>query len=135
MLGAAFELWRKLAKPRGWSTMVTVGGAINFMADAGSRGLLVVIGLWWAAVGGALLTFTWWFAFMDSKLTNNATINWIIVIVGNAVGLYWMFARGLGPAWKAITGPAKLTEDDLVHGRADLADEEEAARVARGGRR
>jgi len=134
LLGVAFELWRKFARPRGWTATVTIGAVIGLLANVASRGKLLVIGLWWIGVGGIVLLITWGYARTEFK-PEDATWHWIVVVIGAAVGAYWLFARGLGPAWNAIATPARLTDDDFVHGSADLADEDEAVRAARGGRR
>jgi hypothetical protein len=133
ILVVAFELWRKFAKPRGWTVMVTVGSAIGLMANIANRGKMFVVGLWWTAVGGFVLWGSW--SYVHSLKSGQTTEYWIGIFVGGAVGAYFIFARGLGPAWNAISPTAKLTEDDFVHGRGRLAPEDEAARAARGGRR
>ena len=133
ILGAAYELWRHFAKIRGWSTVGVLGVAVAAIANVASRSKLLVVGLWWTVVGGFVLTVTWVAAFQELQ-PDEATTRWIILVGGGAVGMYWLFARGLGPAWSAISSPTKLTEDDLVHGRATLADEDRAVKAA-GGRR
>jgi hypothetical protein len=124
-LGAVGNPWRRLVGG--------VGNSISFVANASVRGKMLVTGLWWAAVGGFVLWGTW--SYTHGLKPNETKDYWIGIIGGGAVGLYLMFARGLGPAWNAISPPAKLTEDDFVHGRGRLAPEDEAARAARGGRR
>jgi len=106
-----------------------VGGAIEFVADKASRGRVLVVGLWFTFWGGLLL-------LLCTRPFAAAVLDWDTSLVGwgigMAVGVYWLFARGLAPAWKALHGPRGLNNSDLVHGDARLATEREAADAARG---
>jgi len=136
----SLEIWALIGAVIGgighpwWRFVGGVGNSIDFLANAAMRGKAVVVGAFWAALGGLVSYITWNYAFKSYE-PDGATMHWVLVVIGGCLGFYWGLGRGVGPIWNALTGPPKLTKADLVHGTANLADEDDAARAARGGRR
>lgn len=96
-------------------------GLIETAAGVAARGKVLVVGIWWLAVGVAVLMFTWNTlpGFLPSA---DRSANTIILTAGTAIGAYLVLARGLGPAWSALRRTELSTG---THGKARFAKESE----------
>jgi type IV secretion system protein VirD4 len=90
-IGGGLNLWRRSAP----------GGKLaRFLTEMAARGKTIVIGGWWAIVGGLILRFTW-----NNPFENYAsgTARTAILFFGSGLGLYLLFARGLGAIVSALS--------------------------------
>ncbi|HMA70997.1 MAG TPA: type IV secretory system conjugative DNA transfer family protein [Xanthobacteraceae bacterium] len=99
-IGGALNLWRGSAP----------GGKLaRFLTDMAARSKTMIVGSWWAIVGGLILWFTWHnpFESYTSGTARNAAL-----FFGSAIGSYLAFARGLGSVVGALrlSHPAINTE-------------------------
>jgi type IV secretion system protein VirD4 len=106
--------WAPTNRPRNFSVSGLVGGA----ADAAGRGKMLVIGLWFGALGFFLLWLCGPILVTLFSPPAAAPIIWLLPAIGTAVGAYLFFARGLGPIWNAISW-SRLSQD--THGEARTA--------------
>jgi type IV secretion system protein VirD4 len=111
-------LWIKWWAPANRPKNLSVSGLIGGAADTAGRGKMLVIGLWFAALGFFLLWLCGPILIMLLSPPAAAPIVWLLPAIGTAVGAYLFFARGLGPIWNAISW-SRLSED--THGEARTA--------------
>jgi type IV secretion system protein VirD4 len=98
VFGAAFELFRRFARPRGWAT---AGRSIGLLAEAAGRGKVVVVGLCFGAIGFGLLSLSAR-PLLAALRNGGAPGDWVLPGVGFAVGGYILLARAVGPVWTAL---------------------------------
>jgi hypothetical protein len=129
-IGGTFNYWRCFIRTRGEGMTVTIGKTLDLTSSILSRGKLVALSLRWVILGSFIVMIDLWLV-MDI-LPRDQFTPLLVVVALSLPALYWILARGITPAWHAVIGPKRLTKDDLVHGHADVADEDEAGRAARG---
>jgi type IV secretion system protein VirD4 len=90
-IGGGLNLWRRSARG---------GKLVLFLAEMAARSKTIVVGCWWAIVGGLILWFTW-----NNPLESYASDagRTAILLFGSGIGLYVLFARGLGPIVSALS--------------------------------
>ncbi len=120
---ATWWLWIKwrvapASRPRNLSISRLVGGA----AEAAARGKVLVVGLWFAALGFVLLWICGPPLITLLSPPAAAPIVWLLPAIGTAVGAYLFLARGLGPIWNALSW-SPLRGD--THGDSRTATERE----------
>lgn len=115
---ATWWLWAKWWLPANRPKNLSVSGLVGGAADTAGRGKMLVIGLWFAALGFFLLWICGPVLIMLLSPPAAAPIVWLLPAIGTAVGAYLFFARGLGPIWNAISW-SRLSQD--THGEARTA--------------
>jgi type IV secretion system protein VirD4 len=115
---ATWWLWAKWWLPAGRPRNFSMGGLVGGAAEGAARGKMLVIGLWFTALGFFLLWLCGPLLVALLSPPAAAPIVWLLPAIGTAVGAYLFFARGLGPIWNAISW-SRLRQD--THGEARTA--------------
>ena len=115
---ATWWLWYRWQAPTGRRGGFSLSRVIGGAADAAGRGKMLLVGVWFAAVGFFVLYIS--FSMSAPQLTSGAATfgDFVFLTIGLALGGYWFFARGLGPIWSALSRP-RMTAD--THGSARFA--------------
>jgi len=90
-IGGGLNLWRRSARG---------GKLVRFLAEMAARSKTIVVASWWAIVGGLILRFTWNNPF-ESYTSDAARV--ALLFFGSGIGLYLLFARGLGAIVDALS--------------------------------
>ena len=83
-----------------WRGSSRGGKLARFLAEMAVRGKTIVVGSWWAILGGLILRFTWNNPFESYASDAGRTA---LLFFGSGVGSYLLFARGLGPVAGALS--------------------------------
>jgi type IV secretion system protein VirD4 len=118
-VGGGLNLWRRSAR----------GGRLNlFLAEIAARSKMIVVGSWWAIVGGLILRLTWNPHF-ESYVSD--TVRMAVLSFGSGLGLYLLFARGLGPIVSALSLSRRRAGTDGREHAATASDLRQAGLMPR----
>jgi len=102
-----------------WRRSTRGGKLVRFLAEMAARSKTIVVGSWWAIVGGLILRFTWNNPF-ESYMSDAARM--ALLFFGSGIGLYLLFARGLGAVVGALSS-SRLGPDTYGEERTAAASD------------